>query len=142
MALISFNELTTFALRLVNLYYHNTTTDVRFEPMSGALECERASLLSGIVGRMRRPERGVSMCRVGRLGLWSYEGREPIAKWQRCVPRAHRRHPSATRWGAVLPCPRTIMRDSHKLSRYLFVSMVLYGSNAHIIIVKVHSALL
>lgn len=34
MALINFNELTKFDLRLVNLYYHNTTLYGSFEPMT------------------------------------------------------------------------------------------------------------
>lgn len=38
MALINFNELTEFALRLVNLYYHNMLLDVGLEPMSSASE--------------------------------------------------------------------------------------------------------
>lgn len=49
MALINFNELTEFALRLVNLYYHNTTLEGEFEPMSAGTERGERALRNAIL---------------------------------------------------------------------------------------------
>lgn len=51
MALINFNELTEFGLRLVNLYYHNTSLDVAFEPMSSASERVESECVNAILSR-------------------------------------------------------------------------------------------
>lgn len=48
MALINFNELTEFAPRLVNLYYHNTTFEEEYEPMSAVTELDESATQSAI----------------------------------------------------------------------------------------------
>lgn len=56
MALINFNELTEFALRLVNLYYHNMTLERTQEPMSKLTELGERAYQSAILFRSRWTE--------------------------------------------------------------------------------------
>lgn len=53
MALINFNELTEFALRLVNLYYHNTTLERVREPMGKMTELDGRAYQNAILFRSR-----------------------------------------------------------------------------------------
>lgn len=79
MALINFNELTEFALRLVNLYYHNTSLDVGFTPMSSSSETDESALASAIFAHSMGPEKTDSTTRSGHLGQWCECTGKPIA---------------------------------------------------------------
>lgn len=110
MALINFNELTEFGLRLVNLYYHNTSLDVAFEPMSSASERVESECVNAILSRSVTLEGANSNTCSGRLRPCHECARKPIAAECSHSPGGRRGSPRA---GCCGPRGSALLSSAH-----------------------------
>lgn len=135
MALISFNELTKFAPRLVNLYYHNTRVEAFSEPMSVVCEAGAGRSENGNLERRERAyvrewrERGGRLRRWGREECGPMRAARPLPTTSGAAPRLCR-NPSDGRCGCACTAQLYAGFPPTKYN-ILFVPMVLSVKRPH-----------